>query len=66
MKSATASIRIENGRLSFDHFEAKSGNHGHIKARGSLPMLKKHILKDGSEEISLDLSHLELKANKII
>ena len=68
LKHTTGTIRVENGKLIVDQFEAKSGHHGQIKAKGTLPVLKDASHKrqaQNEDEISVQVSKLELKVNSL-
>eukprot|EP00210_Caulerpa_lentillifera_P007372 g7046.t1 len=67
LKHTHGSIRVENGKLLVDNFETKSGNYGHIKAKGSIPVLRKYInfLPFSDDGLKMNISKLELKLNSI-
>lgn len=63
LKHTYGSVRVEDGKLVVDHFESKSGNHGHIKVKGALPILKQYIEADKDDQLGVTVSKLELKVN---
>jgi len=67
LKHTHGSVRVENGKLLVDNFETKSGNHGQIKAKGKIPVLKKYIspLPFIDDALKMNISKLELKMNSV-
>lgn len=64
LKNVYGDMTIENECLTVDKFEAKAGNHGHINARGFLPMDVKSP-RDVGGLFSVEISGLELKLSSV-